>query len=243
MRPIIHRLAMQPPPERRAVVRQASLVGLVLALILVGWAAWWQTAREIVPDAAAAGRTAACGLPRFPAGTHVVLVGAAGGGGGSAFAVPGRHAARTGEVDLLVTARTAPVHLVLIGQDPIIWRLGLAPGVGLAGVTVLAPRPQVVDGVPDEVAVRRLIGPVATAACQLAVSDLHGGRNRVRTALGRDPDSVQVAGPGFATAERPRVVVGPAPRTAAALAQIATDATVARLVPRRGNFGEAGDAL
>lgn len=225
MRPMVHRLALRPPPERPAGVRQIFLFGLVPVLTLAAWIAWWQATREATPGTAA-GRPVACGLGHFAAGTHVAVVGAASGGGGSAFALSGRHAARTGEVELLVTARTMPVHLVLVGHDPTIWRLGLAPGVRLAGVVVLAPRPQVVAGVPDGVAVRRLIGPGTAAACRLTLADLSGGGRRGLEALGREPDSVLVAGQ--------HILVGPTPTAAAARARLATDAAVAQLVPRVG---------
>lgn len=236
MRPLVHSLAMRPLPERRATAALVPLLGLALILAVAAVVAATIVARD--RPAAAAVQANACGLPRLGAGTQLALVGAAG-GGRSGYVIPGRDAARTGEVELLVTAEARPVFLVLFAHDPLIWRLGLAPGARLAGVAVVARHPQVVAGAPDGVPVRRLTGPGVAEACRGAVADAlaapgsaRAEDEALRAALGRDPDSVQLAARSDSEGTV-RALVGPAPGAAAALRHLAADEVVARLVPRR----------
>lgn len=234
MRPLVHSLAMRPQPERRATAFVVPLLGLALILAVAAGVAAVFVARDLRAAAAHVGTTA-CGLPQLGAGTHLALVGAAG-GGPSAYVVPGREADRTGEVDLLVTAEAAPVFLVLFAHDPVIWRLGLAPGARLAGVAVFARHPQVVAGAPAGVAVRRFTGPGASEECRAALAGAlaaTGGDAGSRAAFGRDPDSVQLAQRSDPD-RRVRALVGQDAGVEAAQRRLATDDEVARLVPRRG---------
>lgn len=240
MRPLVQSLAMRPPPERRGTVAIVPLLGLALVLAVAAGVAGVFVARDL-RAAVAGGGTTGCGLPQLGPGTHLALVGAAG-GGVSNYVIPGREAARTGEVDLLVTADTAPVFLVLFAHDPLIWRLGLAPGARLAGVAVFARHPQVVAGAPAGIAVRRFTGPGTSEDCRTALAGALAARGRdagMRAALGRDPDSVQLAersDPG----RRVRAVVGSDAGVEAARLRLATEAAVARLVPRRGPAAAMG---
>ena len=88
-----------------------------------------------------------CGLADLPESTEVHVVGLYKGQKELDVQLgPSGH--ETTQIDVVVARTPAPVILVLSAYDPVVWKVGTAPGVTLAGVLVSGYHTQALIGIP-----------------------------------------------------------------------------------------------
>jgi len=142
------------------------------------------------PEAAQAPREDPCGIAGLPADFDVVAIGV---GRGSlpldvAIDKSGRDVAQE---DVVVGDTPKPVVLVLMGEDPIVWRVGRTESARIAGVLATGASRQAVIGLPASVPVTRYSREDGPNACpHFAARDKASGEftradRRVKELFGR----------------------------------------------------------
>jgi len=92
-------------------------------------------------------QSVACGLPGLPDDAEVHVVGRYRGEKELDVQL-GESGHTVTEIGVVVGRTTRPVILVLTAYDPVVWRVGLAPGANLAGVLVSGHHTQALVGIP-----------------------------------------------------------------------------------------------
>jgi hypothetical protein len=142
------------------------------------------------PEAAQAPREDPCGIAGLPADFDVVAIGVGRGSLPLDVAID-RSGRDVAQEDVVVGETPKPVVLVLMGEDPIVWRVGRTETARIAGVLATGASRQAVIGLPASVPVTRYSREDGPNACpHFGARDKASGEfirvdRRVKELLGR----------------------------------------------------------